>query len=216
MDFGRTGDLSVCLPAQTQTNLARRAAFALEMRNVPHTTQDQIVAYIIDGLPRFTSGAFDASGNGSYLAEQAAQRYGWSRIHQIKLSLPWYQEFFPRYKGDGIQERAVVLPKDVDILDDHSDVVMVGGVPRVPDAGRRKGTADKGQRHGDAAIAAVLMWFASLQGGAPIEFDSLGTAAGLDRLDRYALGTAYGGDDGITEVGFGTLAGSNSLSGFLR
>ena len=214
MDFGRVGDLSVMIAGQLDVHLTRRAAFALEMRNVPFKTQEQVVDYVAARLPRFTAGAHDAGGNGAALAESAAQRWGFQRVHQVKLNPTWYLEQFPRYRAL-VQERRVVLPLDVDLLDDHGDVQLVAGVPRVPDSLKRKGAADKLPRHGDGAIAGVLFSFASDQGGAPIEFQSLPPRAGIAGLDAYA-GAGYdaGGGD-VTDAGFGTLAGGPSLTGYL-
>jgi len=214
MDFARSGDLTVMLVGQQDGMLVRRVRVGIELRNVPFRSQEQLVDYVVERLPRFTAGAHDASGNGAALAEAAAQRWGWQRIHQVKLGPVWYVEQFPRYRAL-IQERRFVLPLDVDLLDDHGDVELVGGVPRVPDSVRRKGLADRLPRHGDGAIAGVLLSFASDQGGAPIEFSSLGPRDGAARLDRYAGGADAGAEDGFTSAGFGTLAGGPSLAGYL-
>lgn len=85
-DFGRTGDLTVHVPLIQAQNLVRRVPFIVELRNVPFRQQEQIAFYLLDRLPRFTGGAFDARGNGQYLAEVAMQRYGASRIQQVMLS----------------------------------------------------------------------------------------------------------------------------------
>lgn len=75
MDFGRSGDLSVLIPLLEGQALERISPFIVEMRNVPFRQQEQIVFWIADRLPRFNFGAFDARGNGQYLAEVAMQRY---------------------------------------------------------------------------------------------------------------------------------------------
>lgn len=213
MDFGRTGDLSVLLVGQMDAMQTRRALFALEMRNVPFKAQEYIVDYVVERLPRFTAGAHDASGNGAALAEAAAQRWGFLRIHQIKLNPTWYIEQFPRYRTL-IQEGRVVLPLDADLLDDHGDVEMVRGVPRVPDSTKRKGTADKLPRHGDGAIAGLLFSFASDQGGAPIEFQSLGPRGSTTTADRFLSGGETTGSRQFTDTGFGTIAGGPSTRNF--
>lgn len=213
MDFGRVADLSYLLCGQLDPFLNRQAAFALEMRNVPFKTQEYVVDYICDRLPRFAAGALDAGGNGAALAEAAAQRWGFQRIHQVKLNPTWYIEQFPRYRSH-VQDRRLVLPLDADLLDDHGDVELVAGVPRVPDTKRRKGS-DGGYRHGDGAIAGVLFSFASDQGGAPIESQSLGARAGAASLDRYAGTGAPSGAGRFTDTGFGTVSGGSNLSRFL-
>ena len=75
-DFGRSGDLSVCMPLAEERTLMLRAPFVLELRNVPFRQQEQILFHVVDRLPRFTNGKHDARGNGQFLAEYAQQRYG--------------------------------------------------------------------------------------------------------------------------------------------
>ncbi len=130
----------------------------IELRNVPFRQQEQILFYLVDRLPRFSSGAMDARGNGQYLAEVAMQRYGASRIQQVMLTTEWYRENMPRYKA-AFEDRTIVLPRDADILDDHRAIRMEKGVARVPENLRSKGS-DAGQRHGDAAIAGALAVYA--------------------------------------------------------
>lgn len=158
-DFGRSGDLSVHVPLIQHQNLVRRVPFVTELRNVPFRQQEQIAFYLLDRLPRFMGGAFDARGNGQFLAEVAMQRYGASRIQQVMLSEGWYREHMPPVKAaleDGTLDG---LPKDADILADLRAVQVVRGVPRVPDT--RSTGEDSGKRHGDAAVAVALAYFAS-------------------------------------------------------
>lgn len=158
-DFGRTGDLSVHVPLIQTQNLVRRVPFIIELRNVPFRQQEQIAFYLMDRLPRFTGGAFDARGNGQFLAEVAMQRYGLSRIQQVMLSESWYREHMPPVKAaleDGTLDG---LPRDADVLADLRAVQIVKGVPRIPDS--RTTGDDKGKRHGDAAVAVALAYFAS-------------------------------------------------------
>ncbi|MDR0996761.1 MAG: hypothetical protein LBL69_03745 [Zoogloeaceae bacterium] len=160
-DFGRSGDLSVFWPLLQGQDLRRQVPFVLELRNVPFAQQEQICFALIDALPRFLGGAFDARGNGQYLAERAMQQYGASRIRQVMLSEGWYREHMPPLKAAFEDGSLDGLPQDADILDDLRAVRMVNGVPRIPE-GRSVGQ-DKGKRHGDAAVAAALAWFASRQ-----------------------------------------------------
>lgn len=158
-DFGRTGDLTVHVPLIQAQNLVRHVPFLVELRNVPFRQQEQIAFYLLDRLPRFTGGAFDARGNGQFLAEVAMQRYGASRIQQVMLSESWYREHMPPVKAaleDGTLDG---LPKDADVLADLRAVQVIKGVPRIPDT--RTTGEDKGKRHGDAAVAVALAYFAS-------------------------------------------------------
>lgn len=166
-DFARHGDLSALIPAQQGEDLVLRSLFAAELRNVPYEQQKQILFYILDRLPRLTHAAFDATGNGGYLAEVAMQRYGSMRVTQQNLSNSWYLEWMPKYRAR-LEDRQIILPGHVDVLDDHSDVIRHRGIPKVPQGKTRKGS-DGGQRHGDTAVAACLLSYAGEQQGAPID-----------------------------------------------
>src|SRR6204780_2458781 len=155
-DFGRSGDLTVIWPLQIAANLTRRTPFVVELRNIPFRNQEQVLFYVADHLPRFTAGAMDARGNGQYLAETAATRYG-ARILQVMLSEAWYRENMPRYKA-AFEDGTIEIPKDADVLADHRAIVLEQGVARISD--RRTGGDGKG-RHGDSAMAAALAFFAS-------------------------------------------------------
>lgn len=169
-DFGRTGDLSVLVPAQITQNLTRRVPFLIELRNMPHRQQEQIVTYVIGRLPRFVKGAFDARGNGHALAEFTAQRFGWGRIELVMLSEAWYREQMPPLKS-AFEDALIALPRDKDVLADLRAIKVVRGVARVPD--QRSTGKDGGQRHGDAGIAIALMHYASRHPGGEIEFTAV-------------------------------------------
>lgn len=180
-DFGRSGDLSVSWPVVEGQDLRRRTPFVLELRNVPFRAQEQIVFFIIDRLPGFAGGAFDARGNGQYLAEVARQRYGAERIAEVMLSEGWYREHMPPMKAaleDGTQD----VPRDKDVVDDLRSLEVVKGVARAPERATQGST---GQRHADAAIALVLVTFAArtLEGG-PVDVAANGDA--YESLDAYA------------------------------
>lgn len=183
-DFGRSGDLSVHVPLLQHQNLVRRVPFVVELRNVPFRQQEQIAFYLLDRLPRFMGGAFDARGNGQFLAEVAMQRYGASRIQQVMLSEGWYREHMPPVKAaleDGTLDD---LPKDADILADLRAVQVVRGVPRIPDT--RSTGDDQGKRHGDAAVAVALAYFASRE-------INKGSVFAASRPRRSELRTALSG-----------------------
>ena len=128
----------------------------VELRNIPFRNQEQVLFYIVDNLPRFTTGAMDARGNGQYLAETASQRYG-SRVVQVMLSEAWYRENMPRYKA-AFEDGTIEIPKDADVLGDHRAIVLEQGVAKIGE--RRSGSDGKG-RHGDSAMAAALAFYAS-------------------------------------------------------
>lgn len=186
-DFGRSGDLTVMWPVSVGTDLRRHTPFVLELRNVPFTSQQQILFWLCDSLPRFSGAALDARGNGQFLAEVARQRYGAEAIAEVMLSEGWYREHMPRLKS-ALEDATFTLPKDADIVDDLRSLEVVRGVARIPDGSRGKGAS--GQRHGDAAIAAALALFAaatldagSIACGASGAYVSLDGFAG--QLERF-------------------------------
>jgi phage FluMu gp28-like protein len=64
----------------------------------------------------------------------------------------------PRYKA-AFEDGMIELPRDAEILADHRALVMEQGVVRLPE---QRTTSIKGKRrHGDAAIAGALAYFAS-------------------------------------------------------
>lgn len=179
-DFGRFVDLTVIWPLQLLQDLTRHTPFTVELRNIPFRQQEQVLFYIADRLPRFTGGALDAGGNGMYLAERAMQKYGSSRIAQVKLSVEWYRENMPKYKA-AFEDGTITLPKDADVLADHRLLRLVKGVAVIP-AARVKGE-DKKLRHGDSAVAGALAYFATTSSLQPPAGESVEAGA-----DVYVLG----------------------------
>jgi phage FluMu gp28-like protein len=171
-DFGRTGDLTVLTPLSRLKDGTLRAPFVAELRNAPFMQQRQVVFFILDRLPRFRSGAFDARGNGQFLAEVSMQRYGSSRIHQVMPTAQWYREHMPRYRA-AFEDRTIVLPRDPDILDDHRALRVEKGVAKVPEGYTGKGR-DGGRRHGDAAMSGAMGVYADhVDEYAPIAYTSV-------------------------------------------
>jgi phage FluMu gp28-like protein len=185
-DFARTGDLSIFYPLAEQQKLTYRAPFVLELRNVPFTEQEQILYYLLDRLPRFTHGCFDARGNGQYLAERAMQKYGPTRITQVMLTESWYREEMPRMKSffeDGI----IQVPTDAGHLDDYRAIKMIKGVAKLPDVRTTDKTGKK--RHGDAAIGCAMAVAATRMEGAEYAYHPV-TAKNLRDLPRPIRATA--------------------------
>jgi phage FluMu gp28-like protein len=165
-DFARSQDLSVIHPMLVSGNLQRHTPLLLELRDVPFTTQQQILFYIIDSLPRFFHAALDAGGNGAFLAEVTRQKLGPSLVSEIKLSQDWYMLNMPKLK-DGFDNGYFNLPRDDDTLGDYRLLQMTRGIVKVPDNAHTIG-ADGHKRHGDSAIAGALAYFASNQDSGPI------------------------------------------------
>ncbi len=152
MDFARSGDLSVLAPLAIEQNTRKTTPFLVELSNIPHAQQVQIVFYICDRLPRFSAGWFDATGNGEYLAEAATDRYG-NRINAVKLNNAWYSEHMPPFVA-AFEDDDICIPKDSNIIDDLRHLQKIDGIIKLP---KGKTGQDK-DRHGDAAIALALAY----------------------------------------------------------
>lgn len=155
MDFARSGDLSVLAPMEVGETLHRTVPFLVEMRNVPHKQQEQVLFALGDRLPRLSGVAIDATGNGSYIAEAAHDRWG-SLVEQVMFTENWYRENMPPYKA-AFEDGTITIPKHDDVLEDHRAFKLVNGVARLPN----QKTDKAGERHGDSAIACVLAYRAS-------------------------------------------------------
>lgn len=208
-DFARRADLSVIWVLHEQPDASLHTPFLVELRNIPYDQQRQVLFYIARRLPRFRGAAHDATGNGGYLAEVAAQEFGEHRIQQIALSATWYIENMPRLKAH-IEDCTVTTPADADVLADLRSIRKERGVPRVPENVRTVG-ADGKQRHGDAAIALALALYAvdKIDTG-EIDYGSIGPTSG-----HRIAGEFTGVRAGLTDDGFGTVSGANDFGGWL-
>lgn len=169
VDFARTGDLSVFAVCACQADTARHFELTLEIRNCPYDQQKQIMLFILPKLPRFIGAAFDATGNGGYLAESALLRYGSSMIETVQLNDKWYREWMPKYKA--LYEADLIrIPQDEEIILDQGHIVVINGVPKI-DKNRSQGKS--GKRHGDSAVAYCMAVRASYMTGGEIEFTPL-------------------------------------------
>jgi len=157
-DFGRINDLTVFWPLAIDKMMKRHTPFVIELRRVPFEQQRDILFYIIDRLPRFMGAGLDAGGNGAYLAEVTAQRYGAGIIAQVRFSVDWYRQNMPPLKA-AFEDATLVIPADRDQYEDLRLVRVIKGVPMIP-AVRTKGS-DGGKRHGDAAVALALSYAAT-------------------------------------------------------
>lgn len=208
-DFARTGDAAALIVNELGRDLIRRAKFVLEMRNVPFEMQRDVIFYIGDRLPRFGHAAFDAGGNGAYIAEVCRQKWG-ERVSEIKLSQAWYGANSPAYI-EAIGDRSVTLAADEDIVRDHQALQYVGGIVRVPDDMRYKGE-DGLTRHGDTAIAGILAWYASRQAAAEYGYQPVTGAAASPFADpEQATGRGWwrppvgGGFGGLIRAAWGAI-----------
>lgn len=166
-DFARVanGDLSILKLDAIDHVTVRQLRLCLEMRGVPFDEQTQFIDHIIVKTPRFSGGAFDATGSGHYVAEALSRKYGkydldlsvGGAIAEIKLSQSWYSVNMPPVKA-AFEDGLITLAKDDEHLSDLRVVKLVRGIPLIPDV--RKGSVGL-KRHGDFAVATALCWFAS-------------------------------------------------------
>ncbi|WP_051284323.1 terminase large subunit domain-containing protein [Desulforegula conservatrix] len=180
-DFARNGDLTVVTPLMREQDLRLRPPFMLEMRNIPFHQQAQILFFIVDRLPGFLGGVMDARGNGQYLAEVAAQRYGAGRIIQLMLSEGWYLENMPPFKA-ALEDGSIYgIPADKDILADMRAFKVVRGVARIPE--KRTTDAEGNKRHGDAGVSLALAHSAARSGFEAECFDYRSVKSVISRTD---------------------------------
>lgn len=190
MDFGRLGDLSVFAPFQIEQSLRRKFSFLVELALCPFDQQREFVFHSADRLPRFSKAALDARGNGHYLAEVTAQKYGWARVDQVMLSESWYREHTAPFKA-AFEDDTIRVPADADVVDDLRAFEVIRGVPRLPDI--RSTGANGSTRHGDAGIALLLGHYASRHMASPMEFASTGRRETLTTSNDYLHGGRNGG-----------------------
>ena len=167
-DFARSANLTVLMPGTIQENLNIRVPFVVELFNVPFREQEFVLFYILKRLPHFKHASLDARGNGQYLAERAMQQFGKQRITQVMLTETWYREEMPKMKAH-FEDGTILVAKNDEHMDDYRALKVVRGVPKIAD--KQTSTADSGSgmvRHGDAAIACVMMVHASRQDGGPV------------------------------------------------
>lgn len=184
-DFARRGDLTVFTPLQIDPLLRKRVPFEVELRNLTYEAQRQVMFFICDRLPRLSGLAFDATGNGGYLAEQAALRYGAGLVDQVQLSLAWYALWMPKLKGE-LEAFNLQIARHQTRLDDLLSIKVDKGVP-VIEKGRTKDLQaqdSKAKRHGDSAVSLAMAVRASFMEGGAIEFTALPRhSRGFDNVD---------------------------------
>jgi phage FluMu gp28-like protein len=193
-DFARRGDLTIFCPLAIKPSLRKRVPFVVELRNLTYEAQRQIMIFICDRLPRRGGLAFDATGNGGYLAEQAALRYGIASVDQVSLNAGWYALWMPKMKGE-FEACNLELPRHQNTLDDLLHIKVVAGIPLI-DKGRDKDLESKdgkGRRHGDFAVALVMANRATWMTGGALDFTEVPrTPRGMDSITA--------GDDDLDDL----------------
>lgn len=188
-DFARHRHFSVIMPATILPNMTRQVPFIIEMHKVPTRQQEQILWHLLSGLPRFSVGAIDATGPGQTIAEYTADKFGHDRIHQVDLSRAWYKEWMPPFVNS-FEDGTICLPRDASTADDIRAIEEIDGIPMVPRIEKRDLKDPDMLRHGDAAIAAALMWYASLQ--MYVDYDYIPVRKGKEREHDRPINTTGG------------------------
>jgi phage FluMu gp28-like protein len=201
-DFARLADLTVIAVFEEGADLIVRCVLWIELSNCPFSQQEQILFFVVDALrgrARFRSGVMDARGNGQYLAERAAQRYGAARIEQVMATDAWYLEAMPRFKAALEDGTLDALPRDAQVRDDLRSLRLINGVPKLPASPTQRAGEGRLQRHGDGAIASCMGYRAMKREVAPIEW-----TAGPDKAGRW---------EGVAREGFSMQAVARRAAG---
>lgn len=206
-DFAMRQDKSTIAVGYTDQLLKRRVPLLNELSQCPYDQQKQVLFAIIRSV-RFGSAVLDANGNGMVLAQEARQAFGKERIVELIATDAHLSTVMPLFV-DAFVAGSLLIPADRDVRDDLRLLQTVRGVARIPSEIRTKGTDGKG-RHGDAAVALINFYTATLQEVTPVEF-----AAGGFRISEQALPDAYRVPDVANlDNGFGTVGGSFDFTGF--
>lgn len=156
-DFARRGDLTCFTILEITEDLQKREAFRVELRNMPYEQQKQIMLYILERIARLIGAAFDATGNGGFLAEAALERFGPELVDCVMLSAKWYGEWMPKLKAE-FEDQNIFVARHQTTLDDLRHIKVMNGIPQI-DKGRTKdenATAAGSRRHGDFAVALCM------------------------------------------------------------
>ncbi|HAG2771070.1 TPA: hypothetical protein G8Z53_001764 [Salmonella enterica] len=165
-DFARRGDLTSFTVLEITEDLQKREAFRVELRNMPYEQQKQIMLYILERIARLIGAAFDATGNGGFLAEAALERFGPELVDCVMLSAKWYGEWMPKLKAE-FEDQNIFVARHQTTLDDLRHIKVTNGIPQI-DKGRTKdenATAAGSRRHGDFAVALCMANRASYMDG---------------------------------------------------
>ncbi|HCJ1000464.1 TPA: hypothetical protein NQM72_000741 [Salmonella enterica] len=165
-DFARRGDLTCFTLLEITEDLQKREAFRVELRNMPYDQQKQIMLYILTRVTRLIGAAFDATGNGDFLAEAALEHFGPEMVDSVQLSAKWYGEWMPKLKAE-FEDQNIFVARHQTTLDDLRHIKVVAGTPQI-DKGRTKdenATTAGSRRHGDFAVALCMANRASYMDG---------------------------------------------------
>ena len=181
-DYARHRDFSVWGALAIGHGMRRRLPLSIEMHKVPYAQQKQITHHAIERLPRRCGGAMDATGSGETLAEETADVFGHSHVHQVKLNRAWYGTWMPKLV-QGFEDGMIDIPADPDYAQDLRAIEEVDGIAMVSKARRADVKDPDLYRHGDSAVMLLLGWFASLNLRSAIDWTPIpSTPRGFDNV----------------------------------
>ncbi|MGE4526817.1 MAG: hypothetical protein AB7D00_00495 [Rhodospirillaceae bacterium] len=194
-DFAMRQDRADYGVGYTDAQLHRHVSLIVELRVCPYDQQRQLLFAI--GLwlrqnRRLQGGVLDANGNGMPLAQEARQKFGADRIVELMPSDAWLREISPKFAA-AFTDRTIHLPADLDVRDDLHQFRVVGGVGKIPRDVRTEGT-DGGRRHGDAAVAILNFYAATLHEAEAFGYRPVVPPAPGETHRRYALPDSRGDD----------------------
>jgi len=188
-DYARHRDFSNWGAHAQTTGMRHRNEFILEMYKVPYAQQRQISWYAIERLPNRSGGAMDAGGNGEPLAEETADRFGHSHVHQIKLTRQWYGLWMPKLI-QSFEDGMIDIAADANTAQDLRAIEEVNGVAMISKLRRKDLKDPETARHGDSAVMLALGRFALLNQSSPIEY-----TAAAQRLRGFENVSEFAQDD---------------------
>lgn len=181
-DYARHRDFSVWGALALGHAMRRSLRLSIEMHKVPYAQQKQITHYAIKRLPRRCGGAMDATGSGEALAEETADEFGHSHVHQVKLNRAWYGTWMPKLV-QGFEDGMIDIPADPNYAEDLRAIEEVDGIAMVSKLRRADVKDPDLLRHGDSAVMLVLGWFASLNLRSAIDWTAVpSTPRGFDNV----------------------------------
>lgn len=168
-DFARSHDLSVLTIGFKSKDQGVHFPLIVEMRNIPHEAQKQICTYVAKNVRRIGGGGFDATGNGSFLAESMNEQ--WRSIEPVTITTQWYIDTMPKLRA-AFENDKIAIANDPDSIEDIGQIRLHGGIPKLTPLRR---TTKSGARHGDYAIALALGYSAAVNSLGPPVFATKAT-----------------------------------------
>ena len=125
-----------------------------------------------------------------------------------------YLEYMPPMKA-AFEDRALLIPAHVDVVDDLRQIKLIRGIPMVPSDVHTKG-ADGLKRHGDFAVALMLAYAASKLPPTDFSYRAVARQTAMDARDRQGVQAEDQPEPGRLRMRPGDRPTLNSMRGSLR